>query len=280
VVRARLFVLTGPDVGKSFELAHGARAGRSPECEIVLRHASISRRHAHFERAGDEWFVVDDGSRNGVHVGERRVERAKLSDAQEFRLGELELRFRALEDEVAGAAPARAPEVARAAPAAVAPSAPADDDGDEIVLEGGDEPEPPRPAPARSPEPHQEPAIGARVGAPDAATEFSRRTPPPLAQSIPSDTGFGAASSRSAGASISRGPRGPGDRVLQFHKVEAKSGLANADLAQLSAPIKLALVLLAVVVLAGAAWLAFSGAAWLKKGIGGSAEAEQVETQQ
>src|SRR5688572_22178224 len=145
-VKAQLFVLNGPDVGKSFELAHGHRAGRSPECEIVLRHASISRRHAHFEREDGErqdgaWYVVDDGSRNGVIVDKQRVERAKLFDAQEFQLGELELRFRLLEAESAPASPqARAPHGAAAATPVASKT---DDDADEILLEGGDdEPEP------------------------------------------------------------------------------------------------------------------------------------------
>ena len=90
----RLYVLSGPDVGRTFSVRSGDTLGRSPDRILTLRHASVSRRHAHFEEQEGVWYVVDDGSQNGVLVGGERVARAALHDAAEFALGEILLRFR------------------------------------------------------------------------------------------------------------------------------------------------------------------------------------------
>src|SRR5262245_16258261 len=122
---AQLFVLSGVDIGRSFEIKNGDTLGRSPDCIVTLRDASISRRHAHFERSHNQWFIVDDKSRNGVTLDGARVQRGELRDMQEFKVGELLLRFRAT---------SIAPE-ASSTPSAPAPAI----EEDEIVLEGADE---------------------------------------------------------------------------------------------------------------------------------------------
>ena len=93
-MKATLFVLGGRDVGESFELDGRATVGRDRSCEIQLRDRSISRRHAEFRFEGLDWVVEDLGSRNGLHAGGRRVERAVLSDQDEILLGEVPLRIR------------------------------------------------------------------------------------------------------------------------------------------------------------------------------------------
>ncbi|HEU4534480.1 MAG TPA: FHA domain-containing protein, partial [Polyangiaceae bacterium] len=42
--------------------------GRAPDRDLVLGQANVSRRHARFERRGEGWFVVDEGSDNGTFV--------------------------------------------------------------------------------------------------------------------------------------------------------------------------------------------------------------------
>lgn len=263
---AQLFVLSGPDVGKHFTLAEGDVLGRAPECSIQLRHASISRRHARVEREGERWFVVDEGSRNGVVHDTLRVTRLELVDQREFQLGELLLRFRADETDVALAPP---PVVRQPAPRPQF-------EVDEIELEGEDT-LPRASAPTQFSAPPPQRAAPTPSFAPAGAEpRIERRSPPPAAPAPrPAvDTGFGPAPS-GAGATISRNKDRAGERILQFNKVEAKSGLGNAELSQLSAPIKLAIAIVALLVLGGLAWLAFSGTAWLKsKASGGSSELE------
>jgi predicted component of type VI protein secretion system len=110
----RLYVLSGPDLGKSFDVEDGATLGRGAECTVHLRDASVSRHHARLERAEGGWRIVDTESRNGVSLGGKRVPGAALADGDEFQLGEVLLRFRS-EVAAARAEPtAGAGEIARA----------------------------------------------------------------------------------------------------------------------------------------------------------------------
>ena len=280
---AQLFVLSGPDVGRSFEIAPGATVGRSPDCAVTLKHASISRSHARFERDGERWFVVDAGSRNGIVVDRRRIERLELADMAEFQLGELLVRFRVHAPEAS--APAAQPRK-DAPPKTIEPS-----DIEELVLDIDDEPQ----APAQKPSPYAGTSFGvplaeappSRPGPPSAppprklsenlvGTQISQRVPPPPAPKLERsmlDTGFGRAPGV-AGATLSRAKAGAGDRVLQYHKLEAKGGLANAELAQLSGLTKLLLVVCAVAIAVAIAWFAFRGTNSLKEKLGAPGDVE------
>jgi adenylate cyclase len=61
--------------------------GRSPECDLVLNHESVSRAHARFTREGDSWMIVDLDSKNGVRVNTYRIEEQKLRDGDRIDLG-------------------------------------------------------------------------------------------------------------------------------------------------------------------------------------------------
>jgi pSer/pThr/pTyr-binding forkhead associated (FHA) protein len=67
--------------------------GRSPSSHIVLDDASVSRRHALIARRGDRTVILDDRSRNGVHVNGRRVSEADLHDGDTVTCGHITLRF-------------------------------------------------------------------------------------------------------------------------------------------------------------------------------------------
>ena len=60
--------------------------GRSPAADIVLDDASVSRRHALITRRGEQTVILDDRSRNGVHVNGKRVSEATLTDGDIDRL--------------------------------------------------------------------------------------------------------------------------------------------------------------------------------------------------
>ena len=48
----RLYVLSGPDVGRSYAVDDGSVLGRARDCDVALRGASVSRHHARVERDG------------------------------------------------------------------------------------------------------------------------------------------------------------------------------------------------------------------------------------
>ena len=62
--------------------------GRSDENDIVLKHAGVSRRHALLIKRGSDYFVRDAGSKNGLVVGDRRVNEAALEPGIVIRIGD------------------------------------------------------------------------------------------------------------------------------------------------------------------------------------------------
>ena len=77
---ASLKVLQGGEPGHEYEL-EGERwvLGRSPECDVVLDVAAISRRHIILTDEVDGFFVQDLGSRNGTYINNQRVvDRARI----------------------------------------------------------------------------------------------------------------------------------------------------------------------------------------------------------
>ncbi len=82
-------------LGKRFVLDGSVlRVGRGADNQIVLEGDSVSRRHAHFERRGNEWYVVDDGSTNGTYVNEEQILReVLLRNSDRIKVGPTILKF-------------------------------------------------------------------------------------------------------------------------------------------------------------------------------------------
>jgi class 3 adenylate cyclase len=76
-------------------LPHGMMIGRAADrCELVLAHATVSRRHARLVLAGESLRIEDQGSTNGTAVNGVGVEAgapAALRPGDRIRIGEIEL---------------------------------------------------------------------------------------------------------------------------------------------------------------------------------------------
>lgn len=72
---AHLTIVQGGEVGKVYPL-DGERwvMGRSPECDLVIDVAAVSRRHVILTKEKGLFFVQDLGSRNGTYINGHRVE--------------------------------------------------------------------------------------------------------------------------------------------------------------------------------------------------------------
>lgn len=67
---SKLYVLTGPDTGKSFQLKEGANTiGRSFENDITLQDKTVSRQHLRVVKEASRYFLNDLESKNGTFFG-------------------------------------------------------------------------------------------------------------------------------------------------------------------------------------------------------------------
>lgn len=71
----------------------GLVMGRNPDCNLVLEHPSVSRRHCELRREGGRWVVADLGSSNGTRVNGWRVQRATVGSGDELMLGDQRVVF-------------------------------------------------------------------------------------------------------------------------------------------------------------------------------------------
>ena len=79
--------------------------GRSPDCEVVLDAAAVSRHHAAITRENGRFFIEDLGSRNGTFLNGLRVEtRSPLFDGDRLAVCDLTFDFRLTtpSEEIAG----------------------------------------------------------------------------------------------------------------------------------------------------------------------------------
>jgi pSer/pThr/pTyr-binding forkhead associated (FHA) protein len=254
----RIYVLSGPDVGRTYDVEADATFGRGADCTVHLRDASVSRNHARLERAGPGWRIVDAASRNGLFVDGQRVPAAPLTDGDEFRLGEVLLRFR--EDPEA-----RALEATRLhAPPPPPPPPPAEPKIEFRPLTHVTAEEPP------SHEVELEgtwsaaaPPVDLAPQARDAAAAPAAGGAAPRAQRR--SAAVDERARKLAAAGVAGAPQRAGERnVLQFHRVEQREGLFAQDFSQQPLWLRALALLFVLVLAAGLAWLAYQGALAVK----------------
>ena len=61
--------------------------GRSPDCDIVINNASVSRRHALIESKGGIVEILDEGSKKGITIRGRAVQRQELKGGETLEPG-------------------------------------------------------------------------------------------------------------------------------------------------------------------------------------------------
>jgi hypothetical protein len=223
---ARIYILSGPELGRTFEVKDGATIGRAVEAGVQLRDASVSRHHAKLEMREGTWRIVDAGSRNGVTLRGQRVTDAALADGDEFQVGDVMLRFRAaVPPPEPIAEPPSKPEVLKQV------------EPDEITLED----DPVSALPSSSPVAHAARSLKARPA--PAATPLERTV---------------------ANVQRTMQTEDRGKKVLQYNRIPDQTGFFGSDLAQYPLWIKIGAALFALVVSAAIFLVAFKGTSFLK----------------
>lgn len=91
---AWLVPLDGPQTGELFQLKGRAVVGTAPDCDAVMKDASISGRHAEFSASGSGFRVNDLGSTNGTYINDKRVTTSDLIDGDNVKLGRVNFKFK------------------------------------------------------------------------------------------------------------------------------------------------------------------------------------------
>src|SRR5918912_1510909 len=87
--------------------------GRTEGNDIVLNHPSVSRKHAKFEVLGDQWWIVDLKSTNGVKVNGNLVAESPIDAGDKISVGSVQLEIKARPSPRRRGAPPRSPARAR-----------------------------------------------------------------------------------------------------------------------------------------------------------------------
>lgn len=94
----QLKIAEGKDAGKEFEFDQGSvLIGRTPECDVVLYDAGVSRKHCRIFSEGHRFIIEDMGSSNGTRLnGEPITKKQELADGDQLTLGPVVFVFGAL----------------------------------------------------------------------------------------------------------------------------------------------------------------------------------------
>ena len=93
-----LFVVEGPDTGRSFALGPQSVVGRDPTAAVNLVDEEVSRRHALLRVDQGKAMVEDLGSSNGTHVDAAKIDtEVELAPGQRLRVGQTVMELRTSE---------------------------------------------------------------------------------------------------------------------------------------------------------------------------------------
>src|SRR3954464_1007105 len=83
-------------VPRVMDLKHELSVGRTEGNDLILNHPSVSRKHARFELRGDNWWIVDLKSTNGVKLNGNLVTEVQVAAGDKLSVGSVLLDARAM----------------------------------------------------------------------------------------------------------------------------------------------------------------------------------------
>jgi hypothetical protein len=92
-------ILDGNEKGKDFRIRNGPNSlGSDTSCDVVVSHPTISGKHASLRAQDGKFFLTDLDSTNGTYLNreEARIAREEIKDNDQFRLGEVTLKFKCI----------------------------------------------------------------------------------------------------------------------------------------------------------------------------------------
>ncbi len=83
-------------VPRVVDLKHELSVGRTEGNDLILNHPSVSRKHARFDLRGDQWWVIDLKSTNGVKINGNLVTEAQVTAGDKLSIGSVLIDARAM----------------------------------------------------------------------------------------------------------------------------------------------------------------------------------------
>lgn len=98
---ATIKIISGANTGETYSLdARETMLGRHPDCQVVLKDSTVSRRHARFVKQGEHFVIDDVGSQHGTRLnGEVIRSPERLYDKDEVQISQVRVIFLADSDE-------------------------------------------------------------------------------------------------------------------------------------------------------------------------------------
>ncbi len=94
-----LVAMNGEQRGEDFRLHEGQNMiGATPDCQIALKDATVTAKHASLRYQDGKFFLTDLDSTNGTYLndGPERITREELKYNDMIRIGEVSLKFKCL----------------------------------------------------------------------------------------------------------------------------------------------------------------------------------------
>ena len=89
-----LTILNGREAGVAYKLLGSqVSMGRAADNDVVLDDSRTSRNHARIELRGEEYWIIDLGSQNGIYVNNGLVREQRLKIGDEITVGNTRMRF-------------------------------------------------------------------------------------------------------------------------------------------------------------------------------------------
>ncbi|NNM34563.1 MAG: FHA domain-containing protein [Gemmatimonadetes bacterium] len=82
-----LIEMAGQEPQRADLPAQGGTLGRSKDCEVIISHESLSRKHAQIRRENEKLLLKDLGSTNGTFLGDREISEVAIAPGDTFKLG-------------------------------------------------------------------------------------------------------------------------------------------------------------------------------------------------
>jgi hypothetical protein len=98
-MQARLIAYVPEGAAIARIVAPGSRlvVGRGEDCDLLINHPSVSRRHAELQSVDGGWRLVDLDSKNGTFVNGARIGREQLSGSAWLRFGDVHCEYGTLD---------------------------------------------------------------------------------------------------------------------------------------------------------------------------------------